>query len=287
MPFPPTCPQCDAKLDERAASDTVECSQCGFSVEVVVDATVDAESASELIGQTSEPLPGESDGTADAPTVMTGFPSEANLSKPDSETDSDFGDYELLEEIARGGMGVVYRARQRKLNRVVALKRILSGQLASDKEVQRFYTEAEAAAGLDHPGIVPVYEVGQHDGQHFFSMGFVEGSNLSDRVADGPLPNRDAAELTRQVADAIAYAHNHGVIHRDLKPANVLIDQDGQPRVTDFGLAKNSTRTAGSRPLGRSWERPATCRPNKPAATSTTSAQPRTCIRWARSCTRC
>ena len=122
---------------------------------------------------------------------------------------------------------------------------ILAGQLASDDDVKRFYLEAEAAANLEHPGIVPIYEIGEHEGQHFFSMGFVEGTSLAAKVVDGPLPPREAATLTMRVAEAVQFAHEKGVIHRDLKPSNVLLDAHGQPKVTDFGLAKKLKTDSG------------------------------------------
>ncbi len=149
-----------------------------------------------------------------------------------------FGDYELLEELGRGGMGVVFRARQVNLNRTVALKMILAGRLASAAEVRRFKLEAEAAAGLEHPGIVPVFEIGEHDGQHFFSMAYVEGRSLAQQLADGPLPAGAAARMLAQIAVTMAFAHQRGVIHRDLKPGNILLDHRDQPRVVDFGLAR-------------------------------------------------
>jgi serine/threonine protein kinase/WD40 repeat protein len=153
-----------------------------------------------------------------------------------------FGNYELLEEIARGGMGVVFKARQISLHRLVALKMILRGEFAAPAELARFRAEAETAAQLQHPNIVAIHEVGERDGQPFFCMDLVEGRNLAEVVANTPLAPRRAANYLKTVAGAVHYAHSRGVLHRDLKPSNVLIDADDQPRVTDFGLAKRLDR---------------------------------------------
>lgn len=150
----------------------------------------------------------------------------------------EFGQYELLEEVGRGGMGVVYKARQRDLNRVVALKMILSSQLAGAEEVKRFYREARAAGRLRHPHIVGIHEVGQVHGQHFFAMEYVAGNSLAQILRRGPLEPEPAARCLVAVARAVEYLHAHGVLHRDLKPSNILIDEHGAPLVTDFGLAK-------------------------------------------------
>ncbi len=179
-----------------------------------------------------------------SPPASLGLPPSSVISPPTRATTSPtirlFGDYDLLHEVSRGGMGIVYRAHQRSLGRQVALKMILEGRLASTEAVHRFHQEARAAARLDHPGIVPVYEVNECEGHHYFTMAFIEGSTLSSLVDKrGALPFSEAATLVQAVAQAIDYAHRRGVVHRDLKPSNILIDSEGRPRVTDFGLAKS------------------------------------------------
>src|SRR5467141_1229286 len=150
----------------------------------------------------------------------------------------DFGDYELLQEIGRGGQGVVYRARQKSLNRIVALKVIGLAHWATEAHVKRFRLEAEAAASLNHPCIVPIYEVGERDGACYFSMGLVEGGQLDAVLEREPMPIRSALELIVKLARTVQYAHEHNILHRDIKPGNILLDAKGEPHLTDFGLAR-------------------------------------------------
>ncbi|HVJ84077.1 MAG TPA: serine/threonine-protein kinase, partial [Caulifigura sp.] len=158
------------------------------------------------------------------------------------------GDYELGRELGRGGMGVVFEARQLSLNRHVAIKMILRGEFASAAELARFRAEAESAARLEHPNIVAIYEVGEHEGQPYFSMQHVAGTTLARRLAEGPLPPREAAEVMLPVCRAVAHAHKRGILHRDLKPSNILIDSAGRPLVTDFGLAKRLSSVDSAAP---------------------------------------
>ena len=160
---------------------------------------------------------------------------ELDLADPEQ---CDFGDYELIEQLGQGGMGVVYRARQRSLQREVALKLLSAGPWASPEFIARFQREAQSAARLQHPNIVPIYEIGQHAELNFFSMALIRGQSLAQRLdAHGPLPPREAAALVRTVAEALDYAHRLGILHLDLKPANVLLDEHGEPQVADFALA--------------------------------------------------
>jgi WD40 repeat protein len=214
MPANPTalvCPQCGAALAAAGASGL--CPRCLLAVgldEVLIQDPLLALShpGARLESSATRPLPA-------------------------------FGDYELLEEIARGGMGVVYKARQKSLNRLVAVKMLLAGPFASPEYLARFRAEAETAARLRHPNIVSIIEVGQHEGLPFFSMDYVDGPNLTELVQDGPLEPKRAAACMQTLAATIHHAHSLGVLHRDLKPANMLLDMFEQPRVTDFGLAKH------------------------------------------------
>src|SRR3954447_10420644 len=187
----------------------------------------------------------------------------------------ELGDYELLEEIGRGGQGVVFRARQKSLNRVVALKVISLGQWASKAHLKRFRLEAEAAATLEHPGIVPIHEVGERDGSCYFSMKFIEGGQLDEVARREPMLIRRAVELIAKVARIVHYAHEHGILHRDIKPGNILLDRNGEPHLTDFGLARlveaDSTVTGTLEVLGTpSYMAPEQAAGNNAAVSSNT-----------------
>jgi serine/threonine protein kinase len=169
------------------------------------------------------------------------LPDLPNLSKAETTLKvTHIGDYQILAEVARGAMGIVFRAHQSKPDRVVALKIVSSGQFASPSELARFQQETEAAGSLDHPNIVPIYHVGEHEGRPFFTMPLLEGGNLSTRLNDFAGKPRDSAAFMAKVARAIHHAHQRGILHRDLKPSNILLDASGEPHITDFGLAKHA-----------------------------------------------
>src|SRR6266480_847761 len=178
-------------------------------------------------------------GRSDTPSAAdeNGAPHDKKTAQA-AELLGELGGYELLEEVGRGGQGVVFRARQKSLNRTVALKVISLGQWASKAHLKRFRLEAEAAARLEHPGIVPIHEVGECDGSCYFSMKFIEGGQLDEVARREPIPIRRAVELMANVARTVHYAHEHGILHRDIKPGNILLDTKGEAHLTDFGLAR-------------------------------------------------
>src|SRR2546430_7126366 len=220
------CRKCGAKIFSDAAEAL--CARC-----VLKSALSDLAGASVAgggdPGRVDDPARDETDAVAAGHNKKTARAAELL---------GELGDYELLEEVGRGGQGVVFRARQKSLNRIVALKVISLGQWASKAHVKRFRLEAEAAARLEHPGIVPIHEVGERDGQCYFSMKFVEGGQLDEVSRREPMPIRHTVELIAKVARTVHYAHDHGILHRDIKPGNILLDAKGEPHLTDFGLAR-------------------------------------------------
>ena len=213
------CGTCGAKISGNATDEV--CPACLLESLALLD--------EDLVVPQARGDPGRHDGLP--------IPDEKKAARS-AQILTDFGDYELLEEIGRGGQGVVYRAHQKSLNRTVALKLLGLGPWTTETHLKRFRREAEAAASLQHPGIVPIYEVGERDGQCYFSMKFVEGGQLDEVVKGQPIPIRRAVELIVKLARTVHYAHEHGILHRDIKPGNILLDENGEPHLTDFGLAR-------------------------------------------------
>lgn len=200
------CPKCGGPLSRRTEDETAFCPRCAPPANSDADTKTCAESTSHVASQ--------------------------------DYRGRTFGNYTILEEISRGAMGVVYKARQHHLDRVVALKVLLAGEMATEAQVARFRREAQAAAKLRHPAIVPIHEVGVFEGKHFYTMDYIKGRDLSDLIRSGEVTTRRALDIAAQVADALDYAHNRGVIHRDIKPGNIMIDAEDRVHIMDFGLAK-------------------------------------------------
>jgi|GEM_PF-1177346 len=199
------------------------CKKCNFVLEVPL--------------MPEEVVAMESEGSDDAATLVLEEEVTEGGSPPSG---NEFGNYEIIEKVAQGGMGIIYKARQKGLDRIVALKVLLGGEAAAEEMIRRFYNEAKSIAKLRHPNIVPIHEVGEFEGKHFFTMDFIHGESLRHTIITKKrLPVPMALTLAQKVADALQYAHEHGVVHRDIKPENILIDETGEPMVTDFGLAKD------------------------------------------------
>jgi TolB-like protein/Tfp pilus assembly protein PilF len=225
---PRLCPKCGSEIPSDAPGGG--CPRCLLYVGLLPD----ARDASTVIATKANECGSAEDPEANAAAA----PGQSEKAAPSAATLGELGDYELLEVVGRGGQGVVYRAHQKSLNRAVALKMISPGSWATEAHLKRFRREAEAAASLEHPGIVPIYEVGERDGSCYFSMRFVEGGQLDQVIKREPMPIRQAAELISKVARTVHYAHEHGILHRDIKPGNILLDAKGEPLLTDFGLAR-------------------------------------------------
>lgn len=233
------CKQCCKSLDQMiAVPDNLRAVLPAAGQTALSDASVD-----HLLSELKGRVPGSrlpAGDTKPAKGQAAGEDTTPDVSAVHHPAMPEISGYEVLEEVARGGMGVIYKAIQRTPNRVVAIKMMKSGQFADREEVYRFRKEAEAAAKLEHPRIVPIYEVGDSSGSHYYTMRFIPGCSLDDRLKDGPLSPRAAATLVKKIAEAVQFAHENSIVHRDLKPGNILIDEQNEPKVTDFGLARDT-----------------------------------------------
>src|SRR5947199_339850 len=232
------CPKCGAEIPADAPEGGCPGCLLESGLRLLDEEAVAGVDSSAVAAYSAEAAAKAGSAKVDDPDRVDKPVRAANRSERFAAVLGELGDYELLEEVGRGGQGVVFRARQKSLNRTVALKVISLGQWASKAHLKRFRLEAEAAARLEHPGIVPIHEVGERGGSCYFSMKFVEGGQLDEIVRREPMPIRRAAELVAKMARTVHYAHDHGILHRDIKPGNILLDAKGEPHLTDFGLAR-------------------------------------------------
>src|SRR6266576_2831573 len=231
---PRLCPKCGSEIPADAPEGSCPGCLLENGLGLLPDALVAARDGSTVISTKANEC-GSAENVEVNAAAAAGHSKKAARA---AETLGEVGDYELLAVVGRGGQGVVYRAHQKSLNRTVALKMISLGSCATEAHLKRFRREAEAAASLEHSGIVPIYEVGEGDGSCYFSMRFVEGGQLDQVIKRKPMSIRHATELIAKVARTVDYAHEHGILHRDIKPGNILLDQKGEPHLTDFGLAR-------------------------------------------------